>query len=396
MHSVLDRIRDLETRAHWPKLPYPLPALPSDYGPPIPGGVNASLLDYTRKSEWSGDAMIEAAVAQRMFLLKKAPLAPHLRSSLTTGAVVARIGLVYGLDDMWPAPELPSAARVNDLFEALVAQVWKQVGGDATLQWLGELFEPWIIERYNLSEPVAVTEPGGEDSDDQTTAALLARAPEWGDYRRPALTWLASSLPGFDDIKILGTRLLQMLPENYPSAPPGADVGLANAIHDGHCDPDFTAVGRTVFKLAIIALAQRHSNLSPAELDIVRISCTSPVFIARLGLTFEVHRYLRHIVKRESKKAWFIHEQHSVKAMYALVGVTFLQHGWDATFQWLDELLSPWVTAACDGTFVPAPAKIRHRLQTLRAAQAATAQRARRSQSASASSHRHNKMRSRT
>ncbi|KAJ7074073.1 hypothetical protein C8F01DRAFT_6980 [Mycena amicta] len=126
MTRALDTLHRLERRAHWTSLPMAFPSLPDDYPPPLPANLDPGDIAYDKVSEWVGDAFVEAAIFERMYL--SGQVNSDACSVLRSKDVLSRLGVLYGLQRLPHVKPRPLMNTICDLFEVLVTYVWQDRG----------------------------------------------------------------------------------------------------------------------------------------------------------------------------------------------------------------------------------------------------------------------------
>ncbi|KAJ7605655.1 hypothetical protein FB45DRAFT_1042040 [Roridomyces roridus] len=161
--------------------------------------------------------------------------------------------------------------------------------------------------------------------------------------------------------------------------------------NDVRSDEGYRALGLHVYRaIATILPIQTRPCTTRADWDMsleseTRTILTGCPLVARLALVYEVHRHLR-IVRREGDDTYWISAGECAKAFYALVGLVFVERGWNIVLDWIRGLLSPWIAAVATGKLLGhAGAQSRH---LARLEQQATAETRRAARAAQAEKHR--------
>ncbi|KAJ7119039.1 hypothetical protein C8R44DRAFT_878554 [Mycena epipterygia] len=348
-------------------------------------GENAAL-------EWLGDAVIGAAQALCIHRSTSAYHSQALRDCaivdiLISKGFLAHLALLYGLqlyDYLTPEAaghRMPSMERTSDIFESYVGAAAVHFGFVKTIEWVERLFSPWVAKlcgtgdirsakprksaraRYDAwkhkvpgasamqLDPLVVEFPTGA-----TNQVALPVA-----SNQDVRTLLATALPRWtDDVDLSAIPL----PVSYPPPPPAVNAAYLQPLTDAMtdilcriyfgadvgCNDNYSVVGQRLYWLAVTKLAlDRLPTATPAELNDVRLECTSEELMSRLALVLNLHRHLR-VLRRVDEDAPWVDRSQCNEAFCSLVAVIYLHVDWDVLLQWLDALLTPWLLAAANGT----------------------------------------------
>ncbi|KAJ7685483.1 hypothetical protein DFH06DRAFT_44391 [Mycena polygramma] len=275
---------------------------PMNFVPPLSA---PTMLAWTPRLEWLGDAMIEAAMFCCVYDSNAracAPVNTHFVKQLVDPKLLAHLALLYGvqLHDFIPSgsnrTSIPSVARVCDSFEAVVGANVVEFDFEGTLQWLGPLLDPWVQlfpgpptgsafvssdarTKYHKTirafdgVPVAPPRPATLEADSFTSIGSVLPQLSAHDI----LFQLGTRGPAWPDVDATGVTF----PLGYPPAPPRLaevdSVGLAAEMTDigYHLEfgSDFTPntgyhdLGLRLCKLAVTILTyKKFYSATPAEM----------------------------------------------------------------------------------------------------------------------------------
>ncbi|KAJ7468433.1 hypothetical protein B0H11DRAFT_2238967 [Mycena galericulata] len=389
-------LRQLDDLPNWPKVDISNHCFPDVYPPAAPLIDAESLCTvYTTGEnavfEWLGDAVIEAAQAVCTYHLTSIPgvcRTPGVRvvAALVAKPFLAHLSLLYGLQlHDYVSPKLvgdtmPGMERMCDIFESYVGAAALHCGFQETIDWLELLLRPWAAALCSAGEFKVPKVQGKYDARIRSFAGdkvapldSLAVQPVFPGA--PAITLsvasresvrelLARDIPKWYAIDASRVRFPHVYPPPFPALATVHIDPLTEALTDILCrihfgqndegirsNERYRAVGGRLYALALTKVAiEQLPTATPAELDAVRVECINKDLVVRLGLLLHLDRHLRLLRTVGDTSTSLSHTQ-CADAFYALVGMIHLQTGWSELNAWLDELLSPWVLAAADGTF---------------------------------------------
>ncbi|KAJ6531717.1 hypothetical protein B0H19DRAFT_1241949 [Mycena capillaripes] len=396
-------LQQLDGLSNWPALKNPYPEFPkTDYPPKRPCELPLDLLcaAYSKNGalEWLGDAIIGAAALLCIYRFSRDPDYRALRTPNIIAALVGRpflghLALLYGLqlhDYILPSDgSMPSMERMCDIFESYVGAAVDIWGFLKTIQWLDDLFAPWMSDMCTSNTMInpgkisksarikyvawqyTMAEAEVEELEPLQIERRQILSYGQGEFVLPvasiedAKALLVNALPKWTKLDLSAV----LLPEIYPPPLPVFDsihlepltdamTDIFCRIHFGdhiQCQNGYRIVGQRLYRLAASKLAINNlPSATAAELDDARCECTNPALIARLGLVLNLHRHVR-LLRRVKENAPQASVANCEDSFYALLGVMHLQLGWDSLIEWLDKLLSPWIVAAGNGTFRVSP-----------------------------------------
>ncbi|KAJ7065223.1 hypothetical protein C8F01DRAFT_1248824 [Mycena amicta] len=251
--------------------------------------------------------------------------------------MLARFAVWYGVD----LHRRRRQEHMCNVFEALVGAVTEDRGIDSAVQWLVSLFHPWSVAftPWDLSG--------------QTV-------PE---FDRPHMEWLEAKLPGYTGIDISSVNLPLNYPPPLPLSHSAVQPMYEDVFRDGRAD---WSLGQSLQQLAITFVCiDRVASSSTMELGTIRDGCASAELFGRLGLLYDVHRYMRHSYKAEG---WYMGQ--SREGLCALMTYIFVHKGFETLMSWLRPLLSPWIDAIAQEKFTPNPKFMEPQRQKTREARA--------------------------